>query len=155
MLLSDWDKEHMTRALHYAEQAAQLGEVPIGALVVDAYGTLLGAGYNQTETKKSQVYHAEMIALASAGAQAGDWRLNKATLYVTVEPCMMCISAVALHRVERVVFGASSPLFGYRLDTEGVLALYTNEIKSITGGVLAEESATVMKAFFSKKRGAL
>ena len=116
-------------------------------------GDVIGTGYNQVEQKHSQIYHAEMNAIMDAGRTRRDWRLEGCTLYVTLEPCMMCVSACALSRVERVVYGADSPLFGYHLDTEGVLQLYTKQIKNISAGVLRDQSTELLKTFFTKKRG--
>ncbi len=143
----------MDRALVEAEQAATLGEVPIGAVVVSPFGELWGAGGNRVEQYTFQGEHAEARAIRAATEHVGNWRLTGATLYVTLEPCMMCVSLIALSRIERIVYGASSPLFGYRLDNEGVLALYTKQIKNITAGVRAEEAARLLQTFFSTRRG--
>lgn len=144
---------YMSGALDLARQSGtQTGEVPIGAIVVGPEGQILGQGHNLTETEQCQTRHAEIIAIERAARQQSDWRLDGCTLYVTLEPCMMCISAAALSRIERIVFGARSPLFGYRLDKEGVLALYTKQIKNITEGILAQEAAVLLKDFFKLKR---
>ncbi|MFA6065838.1 MAG: nucleoside deaminase [Candidatus Babeliaceae bacterium] len=148
----DYDVIFMNQALACAREALQFGEVPIGALVVSPHGHIVGSGYNLVEKNCSQINHAEMRAIEQAGQQQGDWRLNGHTLYVTVEPCMMCISLCSLSRIERVVFGARSPVFGFSLDKEGVLALYTRQIKNITEGVLAEPSAKLLKDFFKYSR---
>jgi len=146
------DSYYMHWALKEARKAAKRDEIPVGALVVSPYGEILGAGSNTVEKKQCQIGHAEVHAIAAATKKIKDWRLTDCTLYVTLEPCMMCISLIALSRISRVVYGAESPLFGYHLDKEGVLALYTRQIKNITSGVEAEESAQLLRNFFKKKR---
>ena len=148
----DRDISYMRRALMLARRAAALGEIPVGAVVISPRGAIIGTGYNLVERYQCQRHHAEMRALEKACKKSGSWRLDGCTLYVTLEPCMMCVSLGALSRLERIVYGADSPLFGYRLDKEGVLALYTKQIKNITAHVLAEESATLLKSFFMKQR---
>lgn len=148
----DDDHAFMKAALHEAQKAAKLGEVPIGALIVSSTGQILGQGHNLTEQKNCQIYHAEACAIQAACNKIQDWRLTGCTLYVTLEPCMMCVSLAALSRVERIVFGARSPLFGFHLDKEGVLGLYTNHIKNITEGILASEAAALLQEFFKRRR---
>lgn len=142
----------MKKALGYARRAAQRNEIPVGAVVVSPYGEILGSGYNKVEKTHCQSNHAEAIAIQAATKKTHDWRLTDCTLYVTLEPCMMCISLIALSRISRVVYGAQSPLFGYHLDKEGVLALYTKQIKNITSGVEADEAGQLLRDFFKKKR---
>lgn len=146
------DIDYMRQALGLARRAGLAGEIPVGAIIVSPEGTVLGKGANKTERHHSQLFHAEAVAISAAGKKQQDWRLSGCTLYVSLEPCMMCISLCALSRIERIVYGADSPLFGYHLDREGVLSLYTKQIKSITKGVLAEESAALLKEFFTAKR---
>jgi tRNA(adenine34) deaminase len=146
------DETSMHEALIYARTAASLGEVPIGAVVTDSSGKILGTGHNGTETVGFQGEHAEVRALREASQVLKGWRLTGCTLYVTLEPCVMCVALASLSRVERVVYGADSPLFGYRLDKEGSLSLYLKHIKGITSGVLREESAQLLREFFSEKR---
>lgn len=142
----------MREALTYASTAASSGEVPIGAIVVDANGAIIGHGYNQVEGLYCQAEHAEVQAIRQASRSKKNWRLSGCVLYVTLEPCVMCMALASLSRVERVVYGADSPLFGYRLDKEGSLALYLKHIKGITSGVLADESAKLLRKFFFEKR---
>ena len=142
----------MRLALQEAHKAHLLGEVPIGAVIISNSGEVLGMGHNLVEATHSQIEHAEIRAIQAASKKVQDWRLDNCTLYVTLEPCMMCIAAIALSRVERVVYGAASPLFGYNLDKEGVLDLYTKQIKNITDKVLEHESAALLSDFFKKKR---
>lgn len=146
------DEQYMRQALADARAAGERGEVPIGAVIVSPDGQILGRGGNCVEESFSQVRHAEICALEAAGRSVKDWRLAGATLYVTLEPCMMCISAIALSRIERIVYGAPSPLFGYTLDKEGVLQVYTKHIKNITSGVCADEAAQLLREFFRRER---
>lgn len=146
------DKVFMARSLELAHEAFKRGEVPIGCVIVTENGEVVGEGYNLVETLKSQTEHAELRALRAACQKLDEWRLDHCTLYVTLEPCMMCISACALSRIERVVFAARSPIFGFHLDKEGVLALYTKQLKNITEGVLQQEAAVLLQQFFKEKR---
>ncbi len=146
------DNTYMKKALQLAQQAFDVGEIPIGAVVVSPYGDELGHGFNISERSKCQIDHAEMVAVRSACQKIDDWRLDGCTIYVTLEPCLMCFGALALSRIERIVYGAQSPLFGYHLDNDSRAGLYTRQIKNITPGVLAEESAALLKSFFALKR---
>lgn len=152
MSVKDSDAYFMHRALARARRAYQLDEVPIGALVVARDGTILGSGYNRTERDCSQSRHAEVIAIERSGRKLQDWRLEGCTLYVTLEPCIMCMALVSLSRIERLVFGAKSPLFGYNLDKELLPQVYKKHIKGITSGVLEEESQMLLEEFFKRKR---
>jgi tRNA(adenine34) deaminase len=152
MGVRELDEFYMRRALAQAQKAYNKGEVPVGALVVAPDGTVIGRGYNSTEHDHTQSSHAEMKALRQAGKKLKDWRLTGCTLYVTVQPCFMCIGLTYLSRIERLVYGAESPLFGYLLDNESVPDLYKKHIKGITRGVLADETQAILKDFFKKKR---
>lgn len=143
----------MQQALEQAKMATDSGEIPVGAIVVSPYGEVLGSGRNLVETYHCQIHHAEVCAIDEACKKLQTWHLDGCTLYVTLEPCMMCISLIALSRIERVVYGAESPFFGYHLDKEGVLSLYTKQIKNITSGVLGNEATALLKDFFKHKRG--
>jgi len=146
------DEQFMRQALEAARQGGLRGEVPIGAVVIGPHGAVMGVACNAVEERLSQAEHAEVRALRLAGERLGTWRLDGCTLYVTLEPCMMCISLAALSRIERIVYGAASPRFGYSLDREGVLSLYTRQIKSITSGVLADEAAQLLRDSFGEAR---
>jgi tRNA(adenine34) deaminase len=146
------DEMYMQQALVLADQAADCGEVPIGAVIVSPQSAVVGRGHNFVERYQCQVQHAEVRAIEQACGALSSWRLERCTLYVTLEPCMMCVSLCALSRLERIVYGAQSPLFGYHLDKEGVLALYTKQIKNITAGVLADQAGQLLKTFFEQKR---
>lgn len=159
------DTSSMAAALLQAQRAAKKGEVPIGAVVITEEGVVIGKGYNRVEGLRSQLEHAEVRALRAASQKLGTWRLSGCTLYVTLEPCAMCMALAGLSRIERVVYGADSPKFGYRiqeeaalhLDKGGSLALYSKLVRGVdrgqvSSGILAEESAQLLQDFFSQKR---
>lgn len=143
---------YMRSALQEAERAFECNEVPIGAVVVDESGSIIGAGYNKTETLSTQTAHAEMEALQQAAQYKKDWRLEKCTLYVTLEPCSMCYSAATLSRIATIVYGASSPLFGFHLDKDTFLSVYNNDKLFLVKGILEAESVALLKQFFRQKR---
>ncbi len=146
------DSYYIQKALLLAQKAYHLGEVPVGALVVSPENIVLGKGYNQAFKKKSQNMHAEMIALQKATQKMGDWRLEGCTLYVTLEPCLMCLGFALLSRVERIVYSAESPLFGACLDKTILPDVYTKHTKEIISGLEAESSQELLKLFFKNRR---
>ncbi len=146
------DRRYMRAALDLAEIAAQKDEVPIGAVVISPDGKIIGSGYNQTEQLYCQSRHAEVGAIEQAGKELKDWRLIDCTIYVTIQPCLMCISLIGLSRISRVVYGAESPLFGYHLDKESLPSIYKKHIGGISSGVLADETERLIEAFFKEKR---
>lgn len=150
--LLDSDEIFMRHALKEANKAFERDEVPIGAIIVSPDGTILGRGYNVVETKHQQLAHAEVIAITKACKKRGDWRLDGCWLYVTLEPCLMCIGLAYLSRLKGVVFGARSPLFGYQLDKYSHIQLYKKDMLEIKEGICAEESANLLKKFFKQKR---
>jgi tRNA(adenine34) deaminase len=141
----------MQKALKQAAVALKYGEVPIGAVVVDAQGVILGRAFNKVETVHAQSAHAEILAIARACKRIGDWRLNGCWLYVTLEPCLMCLGLIQLSRIEGVVFGAKSHLFGSRLHMGQQLPTYAKHLK-IEGGVKEAESIALLKSFFKDVR---
>lgn len=147
------DTYFMKKALEQAQKARAAEEVPVGAIVVDSQGKIIGRGYNLVEKKDTQAAHAEVIAISKAGKKIGDWRLNGCWMYVTLEPCSMCMSLAVLSRLEGVVYGATSPVFGYQLDKELNFQLYKNGALLVVSGVCAEESSALLKDFFRHKRG--
>ncbi|MDO4372130.1 MAG: nucleoside deaminase [Clostridia bacterium] len=141
----------MRMALEQAEQARQLGEVPVGCIVVKD-GQVIGRGYNRRETDRTVLGHAELMAIRQAEQALGDWRLTGCTLYVTLEPCPMCAGAILNARPESVVFGASDPVFGA---CGGVMNLFEEAFGvriRLYGGVLAAECAGLLQEFFSGLR---
>jgi len=146
------DKQFMQEALREAQTAAHHNEVPIGAVVVNAAGEIIGRGYNQVEREHTQSAHAEKFAIAAAGKTLQDWRLEGCWLYVTLEPCAMCMGLIRLSRLNGVVFGASSPLFSYRLDNAVELSVYNKNLLAIIEGVGAEKASELLRQFFQQKR---
>lgn len=142
----------MEMALTLAKKAFSQQEIPIGAVVVSPEYKIIGFGFNKTERLHMQSRHAEMCAIERANRLLKDWRLEGCTLYVTLQPCMMCVGLMYLSRISRLVYGATSPLFGYDLDNEQVPSLYKKHIKGVSTGVLAEESQQLLEQFFRKKR---
>jgi tRNA(adenine34) deaminase len=143
---------YMQHALAQAHKAYKADEVPVGAIVVNAHGDIIARGYNQVEKKNTQVAHAEMAALMKAGIAQHGWRLLGCWLYVTLEPCAMCMHAVLLSRLEGVVYGAPSPLFGYHLDKDMAVQLYKSDTLKIIDGVCGNQAADLLKTFFQEKR---
>lgn len=143
----------MTKAIDLAQTAFEKGEIPIGAIVVSADDNILGADFNRTENDYSQSSHAEINAISKAGKFLKNWRLDDCTIYVTLEPCLMCLGLIGLSRIKRIVYGARSPLFGYHIDKDDIPELYIKHIKGITKGVLENEIVALLKSFFKMKRG--
>ena len=146
------DTNFMQEALLLAQQAAALGEVPVGALVVHN-GVVIGRGFNQPITSKDPTSHAEIVALRDAAKALDNDRLVDCTLYVTLEPCAMCVGAMLHARLSRVVWGAAEPKSGacgsvINLAGESKLNHHTEFV----GGVLPEESGAILKAFFRQRR---
>ena len=149
----DEDARWMRHALELAESAQAAGEVPVGAVVVRE-GELLGEGRNAPIGARDPTAHAEILALRAAAQRADNYRLPGTTLYVTLEPCPMCVGAMVHARVARLVYGASDPRTGA---AGGALDLVSdpshNHRIGVTGGVLADECADRLRAFFRARRG--
>jgi tRNA(adenine34) deaminase len=144
----------MRLALTEARAALATGDVPIGAVVLDGSGTVLGAGRNVREATHDPTGHAEVVALRAAAAQRGEWRLTGCTLVVTLEPCTMCAGATVLARIERVVFGAYDDKAGAVGSLWDVVRdRRLNHRPEVVGGVLADESAALLEEFFAAHRG--
>ena len=146
------DELYMRQALEQAKEAAAAGEVPIGAVLV-ARGRVQGRGRNRREEAKGATRHAELDAIREACAAMGGWRLPEATLYVTLEPCPMCAGAILNARIDRLVYGAADPKSGAaggRIDLLG--SDLCNHGTEVTGGVLEEECAALLKDFFASRR---
>ena len=146
------DQFFMQEALEQARYAVAIGEVPIGAVVVNAQGDIVGRGHNSVERDCTQRSHAECMAIEQASKAIGDWRLNGHWLYVTLEPCSMCMGLIKLSRLSGVAYGANSPLFGFRLDNQPDLWVYKRNALMIIEGIKEQESATLLKNFFHQKR---
>ncbi|MBS3936525.1 MAG: tRNA adenosine(34) deaminase TadA [Sulfuritalea sp.] len=146
------DADYMAIALELAREAATLDEVPVGAVVV-LDGEIVGRGFNQPIGRHDPTAHAEVMALRDAAARLGNYRLPGCTLYVTLEPCAMCIGAIFHARIGRVVFGATDPKTGA---AGGVIDLFAeerlNHHAEIKGGVRAEECGALLSGFFAARR---
>lgn len=148
------DDAHMGRALTLARAAAQAGEAPIGCVIVDAAGQVIAEGCNVPIAAKDPTAHAEIVALRAAAQKLGNYRLQPGlTLYVTLEPCAMCAGAISNARIARVVYGAADAKGGGVAHGAKVFSHSTCHWKpEITGGVRAEEAATLLKDFFKARR---
>jgi tRNA(adenine34) deaminase len=146
------DETFMREALRLAQKAFAQEEVPVGAIVVRA-GRIIARAFNQVELLKDATAHAEMLAITQAEAAIGDWRLNECDLYVTKEPCPMCAGAIVHVRIRRVIFGCADPRGGAAGSALNLLQLPTlNHHSEIKAGVLADESAALLKSFFQSQR---
>jgi tRNA(adenine34) deaminase len=147
------DESAMREALAEARLALDAGDVPIGAVVLDASGAVIARGHNERETAGDPTAHAEVLALRRASAVVGSWRLTGCTLYATLEPCTMCAGASVLARVDRVVYGAVDPKAGAVGSLYDVLRdSRLNHRPAVTTGVLADECAELLRAFFAARR---
>jgi tRNA(adenine34) deaminase len=143
----------MRHALTLAERAADAGDVPVGALVVDASGVVVGEGWNLREVDHDPTAHAEVVALRAAAERLGSWRLEGCTLVVTMEPCPMCAGASMLARVERIVLGAWDPKLGACGSVWDVVRDRRSTHRAeVVGGVLEEECGEVVRRFFATHR---
>ncbi len=146
------DRHWMRHALYLANKAEQAGEVPVGACIVKA-GKLIAEGWNRPIGNVDPTAHAEIIVLRAAATALGNYRLLDATLYVTLEPCSMCAGAIIHARIKRVVYAATDPRAGA---AGSVVDLFSNSAFNhrveISGGIVAEQSSQLLKAFFRKRR---
>jgi tRNA(adenine34) deaminase len=147
------DDHFMSLALREARRALQHDDVPIGAVVVHD-GEVIGAAHNERELRQDPTAHAEILALREAASALGSWRVLESMLYVTLEPCAMCAGAIVLARVPRVVYGCPDPKAGAAGSVLDVLAEpRLNHRPDVAGGLLEDECATLLRAFFADRRG--
>ncbi len=152
--MSPWE-EAMSRALERATQSRDSGDVPVGAVVLDDSGEVIGEGWNTRERDGNPSGHAEMMALQQAAQRLGTWRLDGATVVVTLEPCVMCAGAIAQSGVSRVVYGAPDEKAGaagggpHDLLRDRSLP---HRVDEVIGGVMADEAAAMLREFFQTKR---
>ena len=146
------DEEYMTLALERARRAYDLGEIPVGAIVIDPGGNVIGEGWNLREHLQSPTAHAEILAIEQAAKRLGSWRLSGCTLYVTLEPCPMCAGAILHARLDQVVYGASDPKGGAVDSVEHLFTLPYNWTPEVHTGLLQAECAQVLKDFFRELR---
>ncbi|WP_424765377.1 tRNA adenosine(34) deaminase TadA [Necropsobacter rosorum] len=150
---SDFDQKMMRHALALADKAEALGEIPVGAVLVDEQGEILGEGWNLSIVNSDPTAHAEIVALRDAGQRVQNYRLLNTTLYVTLEPCTMCAGAILHSRIKRLVFGAAD----YKTGAVGSRFHFFDDYKmnhtlEITGGVLEAECSRKLSEFFRKRR---
>ena len=150
---SEFDEKMMRYALTLADKAEALGEIPVGAVLVDESGNIIGEGWNLSIVQSDPTAHAEIIALRDGAKHLQNYRLLNTTLYVTLEPCTMCAGAILHSRIKRLVFGASD----YKTGAVGSRFHFFDDYKmnhtlEITSGVLAEECSQKLSAFFQKRR---
>ena len=151
MIADSTDEAHIRRAMALADQAAAKGDVPIGAVLVCDDARF--EAFNEKESRPDPTAHAEMLALRQASRALTRWRLSGATLYITKEPCVMCAGAMVAARIEHLVFGCRDPKGGAAGSVVDIFALEElNHRVAVTGGVLAEETAAQLQAFFAMKR---
>ena len=142
----------MRRALSLASEAGERGEVPVGCVITDAAGNVIGSGSNRTREKRDATAHAEVEAIRRACDAVGDWRLEGCTLFVTLEPCPMCTGAIMSARIGTLVYGARDPVKGA---CGSVLDLFSEpfpEKCAVFGNVLGEESGALLSGFFNSLR---
>ena len=145
-------EEYMALALALAKEAADAGEVPVGCVIADSEGRVIGRGRNRREESGDATAHAEVEAIRQACAAIGNWRLEKCSIYVTLEPCPMCTGAIINSRIPTVVFGAREALSG---SCGRVIDLFSENYghrPAVFGGVLAEDCAALLRDFFRGKR---
>lgn len=146
-------KVAMGRALYLADRARANGDVPVGAVVLDEAGKIIGEGWNTREIDRDPAGHAEMMALRNAAKKVGSWRLDSATMVVTLEPCTMCAGAIVLSRLRRLVFGAWDEKAGACGSVRDVVRdSRLNHQVEVISGVLADECAVQLRGFFSTRR---
>ena len=142
----------MQHALMLAQNAERLGEVPVGAVLVRD-GEIIGQGFNAPISRHDPTAHAEVLALRDAAVRARNYRLDNTTLYVTLEPCTMCVGALVHARVTRVVFAAAEPKAGSLVSARRQLESgYYNHVFVFEGGLLADEASTMLSDFFRRRR---
>lgn len=152
MIFTNEDRIWMETALNEACNSSTFSEVPVGAIITDGY-TLLAAAGNRPVSSNDPTAHAEINAIRMAAQNQGNYRLTGATLYVTLEPCIMCMGAIIHSRIKRLVFGAADPKSGaavsrYRIGSDGLL----NHSLIVEGGLLEQECGAVLKTFFRNRR---
>ncbi len=146
------DEKYMKEAIRQAKKAEDIGDVPIGCVIV-SNGKIIARGYNKRNKNKTVLAHAELLAMSKACRKIGDWRLENCTMYITLEPCQMCAGAIVQARVSRVVIGSMNPKAGCGGSVLNLLEMQEfNHQVDVTRGVLEEECSEMLSAFFRKLR---
>ena len=144
---------YMQKALEQAQRAFDVDEVPIGAVIVDAKGAIIARAYNWVQKGCSQTEHAELRVIKKAGKKQGDWRLEGCWIYVTLQPCALCMNAIILSRLAGLVYGPKSPLFGYDTIIQEIGPLiYKTDALAIIDEICPEQSIELLQKFFKLKR---
>ncbi len=147
-----FDEEMMLKAIELAKKAYDMGETPVGAIVVDKEGNIIGEGYNRRESDNSPTAHAEILAIESAAKHSGSWRLTDCTLYVTLEPCPMCAGAIINSRLKRLVYGAFDEKGGACASVVNLFELPFNHKPLVRSRVLEKECGELLTSFFENLR---
>ena len=142
----------MSIALSLAREAAEDGETPVGCVIVDAGGCVIGYGRNRREKEKSAAAHAELEAIEAACKAIGDWRLTGCSLYVTLEPCPMCAGAIIMARIDKVFYGARDALTGSCGSITNLFMESYGQSTQVTGGILADGCSAILTGFFKMLR---
>jgi len=145
---------YMSIALQLAVEAGADGEAPVGCVVVDENGAVIGRGRNRREKSKSALAHAELEAIEDACNTLGDWRLSNCSLYVTLEPCPMCAGAIIMSRIDKVYYGAKDEITGSCGSITNLFMENYGQSTQIVGGILADECGDLLTDFFRKLREA-
>lgn len=145
-------EKYMEYALALASRAAEEGEIPVGCVIADADGNIIGRGRNKREESHDATHHAEIEAIREACGSIGDWRLGGCTIYVTLEPCPMCAGAIINSRIKRVVFGAYDPKAGSCGSVNNLFSFPYNHSPEVEGGFMQDECALLLKQFFAELR---
>jgi tRNA(adenine34) deaminase len=145
-------EDYMKEALKLAMEAGEEGESPVGCVIVDAGGEIVGKGRNRRETEKCAVAHAEIEAISDACKSLGDWRLCGCSMYVTLEPCPMCDGAVIMSRISRLYYGARDELTGSCGGAVNLFMELRGAATQVTGGLLAEQCSALLTGFFGDLR---
>lgn len=146
------DEEYMTKALELARRAFELGECPVGAIVVAPDGSVIGEGYNLREKLQSPTAHAEILAIEQAAKALGSWRLTDCTLYVTLEPCPMCAGAIMNSRLKRLVYGAFDDKNGACSSVVNLFEERFTHIPFVRSRILMEQCGAILTEFFRELR---
>ena len=145
-------EHYMSIAMELAIDAQNDGETPVGCVIVDSSGAIIGRGRNRRERNKNAVAHAEIEAITDACKEIGDWRLSGCSLYVTLEPCPMCAGAIIMSRISKVFFGAPDEITGSCGSVINLFMEPYGHSTQVTGGILAKESSELLTEFFKKLR---